>query len=97
MSQLSVPLSLASNLDIEQVQIQNQTQTQLLVPISTQNVRGSQHNFGLNQDFTFLINIIKNLEKTIEALNKRLEAYKNQTQNDIVMPKVYNLHIYTSR
>ena len=43
----------------------------------------SGKNSSSNQDFAFLINIIKTLQKTIEALNKRLEAFENQNAKTI--------------
>ena len=72
------PPSLANESDKNSVQNSDST------PIITTVTSG--------QDFSFLINIIRSLEKTIVALNRRLEAYENQNQNDSGKFKMANEH-----
>ena len=56
--------------------VQMQTPTAMSMSIQENKIES-------NQDFAFLINIIKSLEKTIETLNKRLEAYESLSQFQI--------------
>ena len=49
-------------------------------PTPNQSSQFSKFSQDFGKDFSFLIDIIRSLERTIEALNKRLETYENQNQ-----------------
>ena len=93
MSQLSKPFSLdlvqddlVKGVVQDQFSTQNSASNQSQTASISTAATSDGNNFGASQDFTFLINIIKNLEKTIEAQNRRLEGYENQTQNVTITP-----------
>ena len=52
-------------------------------PTPNQSSQFSKFSQDFGKDFSFLIDIIRSLERTIEAPNKRLETYENQIQNVI--------------
>ena len=102
MSQLSKPFSLdlvqddlVKGVVQDQFSTQNSASNQSQTASISTAATSDGNNFGASQDFTFLINIIKNLEKTIEAQNRRIEGYENENQTQNVTITLIEQHIKT--